>query len=162
MKSLQELYTIVPKENRHQVFDAVMTFHKANVFLDDSTSKLIVVGKDYAAFRYRVNALEEINALGAQTDLTLVLETMEELHETLNLQQFKCIEISRSGLTLMQIWHPEVNESQSACVDIHDYRRRLQDRVPPPMPFTIWIDYVFVVIMTTIAMVALWNLLALN
>jgi len=55
-----------------------------------------------------------------------------------------------------------VNENQSACVDIHDYRRRLQKHVPPPVSCTVWIDFAFVVFMSTIAIVALWNLLGIN
>ena len=98
----------------------------------------------------------------AQRDVTLVLETMQEVHEALNLQHFKCIEIRLSGLVLLQIWHPDVTIDQSACVDIRDYRRRLQQHVSTSAYSGVWIDFVFVAIMFALVIVIMCHLFKLS
>lgn len=79
---------------------------------------------DYEQLNIQLNKHAQLLSRGALQDLWIVIKTLQEVHNVLQLNKFDCIQIHSCGLDLMRITNDANSCGRSVYIDINEYSKK--------------------------------------
>lgn len=141
MNSLNELISKTTNQTRLDLLESCIAFPKTaslNGNIPLKTYEYNEVKVDYdqiVAFVEKDH--QDLSSIPFKEDVVLILKLLQDVHDHSNLSVFDSIQIYHGGINILRI----VNKDKgcgglSICIDIIDYRRRLQKYFYPDYSYT--------------------------
>lgn len=156
---LSTLTKQIAAQIKKDILSSVVVFPRTSSLAEDKPRAVIDVegNIDWDRVKQAVTSHPELIALSAVEDVCLTLDCLKELSGPLYLESFDGIQIHRGGIDLLLIKNTKRNVGRTALLELNDYRRRLQQTLFPQPQQTSYVVTGIVVILASMAGVALWN-----
>jgi hypothetical protein len=135
MEYLTNLFMYQTKKIHNDALESCVDFPRTETLLQDKPACFVelfaLTPNKYDQIKENVTSDPELISLRAVSDVCMVLCTLKEIHDTLHLDQFDMIQLTRSGVVLLRIVNTSRSVNRSATIEINQYKRKIQQLLHP-------------------------------